>query len=269
MNKFKTLITKFGGSALEDMDHLQRVAEIVVKRKKDYENVVVVVSAMGQTTDKLLEMAKKANSDPPKREQDILLSAGERISMALLAMVFAQNNLEAYSFTGSQSGIITCNSHTNAHILNMKPYRLLPYLKDKKIIIVAGFQGVSIKGDITTLGRGGSDTTAVALGIALGAEKVEFYKDVNGIFECDPHFSPSAKSFPKLTYQEAIRIIGKGEKKVLHPRAVALAEKNHLPLHVLSFKEQGLGSIIVKDGFERMDCPIYEEEYALDHGKRN
>lgn len=259
MKRLKTLIMKFGGSSLQDIDHIHKVAQIIISQKKDFDQVIVVASAMGKTTDQLLGMARKVNPDPPKREQDMLLSAGERISMALLAMALSKEGHEAYSFTGSQAGIITCPGHTNARILNVKPHRLLPFLEAQKVLIIAGFQGVSETGAITTLGRGGSDTTAVALGIALEAEKVVFYKDVMGIFESDPNRNPQAAHLPKLSYQEALNVIERGERKVLHPRAVALAEKNNLPLHVLSFIEEGKGSLITGESLERVGKKIYEE----------
>jgi len=269
MRKNSTLVMKFGGKALCDMDHLHRAVKIVIKRKEFFDRIIVVVSAMGQTTDQLMQLAQQVNCNPPKREQDMLLSVGERISMALLAMVFAQEEIEAHSFTGSQAGIITCCSHTDARILDLRIKRLIPYLEEGKIVIVAGFQGVSVKGvsvkgvsvkgDITTLGRGGSDITAVALGVGLGAAIVEFHKDVQGIFENDPHLDAKAKHLPKLSYREAIEIIGRGERQILHPRAVILAEKNHLPLHVLSFSTGERGSLIVQDELKPPSTPVYED----------
>lgn len=240
----KTLILKFGGAALKDPEHFQRAADIVISKRKEYEKVVVVVSAMGKMTDDLLALAQKFSSNPPKREQDMLISVGERISMALLAMVFADRGYDALSFTGSQAGIITSHEHTDAKIVDVKPKRILAPLEQGKIVIVAGFQGVSTEGEITTLGRGGSDTTAVALGISLGAERVEFYKDVGGVFTSDPKHDKSAVKISNLNYAEALELIEKAERKLLHPRAIKLAERNGIILYVRSFAGEEEGSVI-------------------------
>ncbi|MBS0584790.1 MAG: aspartate kinase [Verrucomicrobia bacterium] len=259
------LVVKFGGAALKNLEGFIRAAKVVEERSKKFSKLIVVVSAMGDMTDRLLGLCKKISDNPPKREQDMLISAGERISMALLAMVFADSGCEAISFTGSQAGIITCQTHTDAKIIAVRPRRLLEALNLGKIVIVAGFQGVSEKGDITTLGRGGSDTTAVALAIALKAERVEFYKDVPGIFESDPKLDPSAEKLSKINYQKALTVIEKSERKVLHPRAVRLAEKNGLLLHVHSFQEEGEGSIVVDETIERSLVPYYEEVCEGNH----
>jgi aspartate kinase len=256
-----TLVMKFGGAAVASPAHFAKVAEIILIRALRYPRIAVVVSAMGNTTDSLLKLAKEVHPYPPKREQDMLISVGERISIALLAMALSLKDREAISFTGSQSGIITDSSHTDARILEMRPLRLLGSLNQGKIVIVAGFQGMSRTGEITTLGRGGSDTSAVALGIALKADKVEFFKDVAGIFDVDPKVEKSASFFPHLTYREALAIVQKGAK-VLHPRAVLLAEKNNLPLHVLSFNDpeslQMPGTFIAEDKIGRREQCIYE-----------
>ncbi len=240
----KTLILKFGGASLRDLAQFQKVADIIIERKKKFDRVAVVVSAMGKMTDDLLALSNQIMSQPPKREQDMLISVGERISMALLAMVLFQKGFEAISFTGSQAGIITCTRHTDARILNVKPGRIIPHLISKKIVIVAGFQGVSRLGEVTTLGRGGSDTTAVALAVALKADTVEFYKDVTGIYTSDPKKDPNAEHLKTLTYQEALAIIEKSERKVIHPRALKLALKNNIPLFVGSFEKEGAGTYI-------------------------
>ncbi len=233
----KTIVLKFGGAALRDVEHFQRVAEIALERRLEYGKVVIVVSAMYKMTDMLFGLASEVSKNPPKRELDMLVSVGERISMSLLAMVFAEKGVEAISFTGSQSGIITTEDHADAKIVDVRPKRLIGALESGKIVIVAGFQGVSISGEVTTLGRGGSDTTAVALGVALKAEKVEFYKDVPGIFKADPKIEKTAEHIPNLSYIEALSIVEKGASNVLHPSALLLAEKNALPLEVLSFEE--------------------------------
>jgi aspartate kinase len=218
---------------------------------------------MGDTTDQLISLAKQVNPDPPRREYDMLVSVGERISISLLAMALAAKNLQATSFTGSQSGIITCDKHSNARIVDVRPHRLIPILDAGSVVIVAGFQGVSRKGEITTLGRGGSDTSAVALAVALGAAKVEFYKDVPGIFTEDPKVVPQAPFLPMLSYEEALAIIRQGAK-VLQARSIELAHKNAVPLHVLSFMEAGrseaIGTLVGSLDSPRPNEPRYEEE---------
>ena len=174
----KTLVMKFGGAAVATPQHFSKIADIILQRLKEYNRIAVVVSAMGDTTNQLISLATQVNDTPPRREYDMLVSVGERISISLLAMALAAKKHSAVSFTGSQSGIITCSNHSEARIVDVKPHRLLPVLDSGSVVIVAGFQGVSKQGEITTLGRGGSDTSAVALAIALGAIKVEFYKDV-------------------------------------------------------------------------------------------
>lgn len=231
----KTLILKFGGASVAEPEHFSRIADIILYRKKEFHNIVVVVSAMGDTTNQLIALAKKVNPTPPRREYDMLVSVGERISISLLAMALALKGQEAISFTGSQSGIITTEEHSEARIVEVKPNRLTNHLKAGKVVIVAGFQGVSRSGEITTLGRGGSDTTAVALGVALNAEKVEFYKDVLGVYSDDPKCVAEAVLYPSLSHSAAFEIMNKGAK-VLHARSIELAWKNGLPLHVRPFE---------------------------------
>lgn len=239
----KTIVMKFGGASVATPEQFALIAEIIKRQKERYPRIVVVVSAMGDTTDQLIGLAKRVHVDPPRRELDMLVSVGERISIALLAMALAAKGVEAISFTGSQSGIITCGRHTDARVVDVRPLRLERELEKGKVVIVAGFQGVSRQGEITTLGRGGSDTSAVALGVALGAEKVEFYKDVQGIAAEDPKVKPGAPVFSNLTYAEALEIVQKGAK-VLHGRCIQLAQKNYLPLYVRSFKAELPGTII-------------------------
>lgn len=254
---------KFGGASVASSEQFARIADIVIKKKK-VARVAVVVSAMGDTTDQLLALARRVHPEPPPREQDMLISVGERISISLLAMALHLKNQEAISFTGSQSGIITTTQHSEARILEVRPQRLLQALDLGKIVIVAGFQGVSKGGEITTLGRGGSDTTAVALGAALGAAQVEFYKDVQGIYAEDPKKNPQAACFPHLSYEGALRIAQAGGK-VLHPRCIELASKNHLLLHVVSFYDPDLcmhPGTVIGDKSKRQDgAPVvYEVE---------
>jgi aspartate kinase len=259
-NKNRCIVLKFGGASVSSPEAFSSIANIILHRKKNYNKVIVVVSAMGNTTDELISLAHKVNPNPPRRELDMLVSVGERISIALLAMALAAKGTEAISFTGSQSGILTTNDHANAKIVNVKPHRLLPHLANGKIVIVAGFQGMSLEGEITTLGRGGSDTTAVALAIALEAEKVEFFKDVPGVFDQDPKTFPKANLLRELSYQEAYEIMNKGAK-ILHSRCIRLAEKNSLPLRVLPFArflEEELGTTI--QGAVRSENTISYEE---------
>lgn len=241
----KTLIMKFGGAAVKSPESFSLLARLILERKREYPRIVCVVSAMGGMTDHLISLAKQVNPSPPRREYDMLVSVGERISISLLAMALAAEGAHAVSFTGSQSGILTTDTHSEARIIGVRPTRLHPHLEEGKIVIVAGFQGVSETKEITTLGRGGSDTSAVALGVALGAEKVEFYKDVKGIFSKDPIHAPDAFFFHQLTYEEALHVVEQSGGRVLHPRAITLAQKNNLILHVRSFRERnGEGTVI-------------------------
>lgn len=232
----KTLVMKFGGASVATPEHFSRVADIIIARRKDYSRLVIVVSAMGDTTDELEILAKRVNPSPPRREYDMLVSVGERISISLLAMALAAKGCNAVSFTGSQSGIITCGRHSNAAIVDVRPRRLLAALESGQVVIVAGFQGVSVGGEITTLGRGGSDTTAVALGIALEASHVEFFKDVAGVFDKDPKQYLDARLLNRLSYNDARTIVSECEQ-ILHPRCLLLAECNGLKLLVRSFHD--------------------------------
>lgn len=259
----KTLVMKFGGASVATPEHFSRIARIIIDRKKEYPRIAIVISAMGNTTDQLISLAKQVNPDPPRREFDMLVTVGERISIALLAMALSGAGCEAVSFTGSQSGIITCSNHSEARIMDVRPHRILPVLDLGKIAIIAGFQGVSKEGEITTLGRGGSDTTAVALGIALNAEKVEFFKDVPGVFSEDPKKNAAASMYTFLSYEDALGIVLKGSK-VLHSRSIELASKNRLPLHVLTFNEtvdgRQEGTVIgLKEKAETDPTYFYEE----------
>lgn len=256
-----TLIMKFRGAAVATPDKFAHIADIIVAKQAIFSRLLIVISAMGETTNQLIELAKQVHPNPPQREYDMLISAGERISMSLLAMALCYKNKEAISFTGSQSGIITCNNHSNAHIIDVRPHRIAECLDRGKIVIVAGFQGVSQNKEITTLGRGGSDTTAVALGAALGASKVEFFKDVTGVFNEDPKLDPSAVQYSAMTYDQALEVVAKGGR-ILHPRAIRLAAKNGLHLHVRSFIPSNLvneGTIISDANTPRVGVPLYEE----------
>lgn len=256
----KTLVMKFGGAAVATPQQFSHIADLIISRRQEFSRVVVVVSAMGGTTDQLIDLAKQVHPNPPQREYDMLISVGERISMTLLAMALCLKGREALSFTGSQSGIITCRNHAQAQIIDVRPTRLEETLKEGKIVIVAGFQGVSLDKEITTLGRGGSDTTAVALALALNAEKVEFYKDVLGVFEQDPKQYPQSACYSNLAYPAALEIVNRGAR-ILHARAIQLAEKNGLPLHVRSFissYQDHPGTLIHEPARARRSQPIYE-----------
>ncbi len=258
------IIMKFGGASLSTIDRVLNVGEIILNRSLDCSRLIVVVSAMGDMTNELFNLAKQVCKHPPKREQDMLISVGERISMALLAMALSDKGKNAISFTGSQSGIITSSDHSEASIIEVRPHRLSKALDEGKIVIVAGFQGVSHKGEVTTLGRGGSDTSAVALGIALRATKVEFYKDVKGVYLEDPKKNTDAKFFSNLNYSQALEISRKGSQ-VLHPRSILLASKNQLPLHVLAFEhasDRHHGTIIEPSTVFPQEEMIYETSYA-------
>jgi aspartate kinase len=260
-NSKKTIVMKFGGASLATPALFDQIADIILNKASEYQRIVTVVSAMGKTTDELIDLARQVNPNPPQREYDMLLSVGERISMALLAMSIAKKNGNAISFTGSQSGIITTPHHAEAKIIDVKPTRIIQSLELNKIVIVAGFQGVSRFGEITTLGRGGSDTTAVALGVALKAEKVEFYKDVAGIFSEDPKKNPNADLYSNISYDSALELTKKGAK-ILHQRSLFLAKANSIPLHVLSFKhelKQFGGTIIEENTIMQLATPTYEE----------
>ncbi len=244
----KTVVMKFGGASLATPAHFDLIAQRIAERSQSNDCIVAVVSAMGKTTDDLISLALSVNPTPPQREYDMLLSVGERISMSLLAMALSKRGKHAISLTGSQSGIITCSQHTEAKIVDVKPHRITRVLEKGSIAIVAGFQGVSKEGEITTLGRGGSDTTAVALAIALEAYQVEFYKDVPGFFSMDPKLSPEAELLKTLSYEHALQIVSRGGK-ILHSRALLMAERHNMPLKVLPFdKELGIeGSLICRN----------------------
>lgn len=228
------LVMKFGGASVETPKSFLKLAKIIIERSHYHKKIAVVVSAMANTTDQLFQLAKRVHPNPPKREQDMLVSVGERISISLLAMALAREGVEAVSFTGSQSGIITCENHSDASIVDVRPKRIQKVLDEGKIAIVAGFQGVSRQGEITTLGRGGSDTSAVALAVGLGADIVEFYKDVPGICEEDPKEKPQARVYPELSYDQALQIAENGAE-VLHKRCIELAAKNNIQLCIHSF----------------------------------
>jgi aspartate kinase len=241
------VVAKFGGSSVADAASVLRVAKRVVDTKKAGNDIVVVVSAMGDTTDELLDLAQQVSPNPPGRELDMLLTAGERISMAVLAMAINDLGVEARSYTGSQAGLITDSTHGKARIIDVTPSRIQEALADGAIPIVAGFQGVALDTkDITTLGRGGSDTTAVALAAALKADVCEIYTDVDGIFSADPRIAPKARQVPRITYDEMMELAAAGAK-VLHLRCVEYAKRFNVPIHVRSSFSDKEGTFVIAD----------------------
>ena len=241
------VVQKYGGSSVSDAERIKRVAERIVATRKAGHDVCVVVSAMGDTTDELLDLAHQVSPLPPGRELDMLLTAGERISMALLAMAIQNLGASARSFTGSQAGVITDSVHGKARILSVTPGRISGALDEAHIAIVAGFQGVSQDSkDITTLGRGGSDTTAVALAAALGAEVCEIYTDVDGVYSADPRIVPTARHLPTVSYEEMLELAASGAK-ILHLRCVEYARRYDVPLVVRSSFSQQPGTLITGD----------------------
>lgn len=241
------IVAKFGGSSVADAAGILRVAKRIADTKRAGNEVVVVVSAMGDTTDDLIDLAKQVSPNPPGRELDMLLTAGERISMAVLAMAINDLGFEARSYTGSQAGLITDSTHGKARIVDVTPGRIQEALRENAIPIVAGFQGVSQDTkDITTLGRGGSDLTAVALAAALYADVCEIYTDVDGIFSADPRIAPRARQVPRITYDEMMELAAAGAK-VLHLRCVEYAKRFDLPIHVRSSFSDKEGTFVIAD----------------------
>jgi aspartate kinase len=236
------IVQKYGGSSVADADGIKRVAQRIVRTHKGGDQVVVAVSAMGDSTDELIELAGQVSPLPPARELDMLLTAGERISMALLAMAIANLGMEARSFTGSQAGVITDGAHGRARIIDVTPGRISSALAAGAIPIVAGFQGVSQDSkDVTTLGRGGTDTTAVALAAALGADVCEIYTDVDGVFTADPRIVMSARRIPRISYEEMLEMAACGAK-VLMLRCVEYARRYDVPIHVRSSFSERAGT---------------------------
>lgn len=253
------VVQKYGGSSVADAAGIKRVAQRIVNTRKAGNDVVVVVSAMGDTTDDLRDLAEQVTPLPPPRELDMLLTAGERISMALVAMAIAQLGHKAQSFTGSQAGVITDSAHGRAKIIDITPGRIENAIKDGAIAIVAGFQGVSQDTkDVTTLGRGASDTTAVALAAALGADVCEIYSDVDGVFTADPRIVPAARKLSRVSTEEMLEMAASGAK-ILHLRCVEYARRYDMPIHVRSSFSQKEGTWVIPDskaGEEEMEQAI-------------
>lgn len=227
------IVQKYGGSSVSDAEAMKRVAKRICDTRHAGHNVVVVVSAMGDTTDDLLDLAGQLTEEAPQREMDMLLSAGERISMSLLAMAINQMGVPAVSYTGAQAGVLTDSHFGKAQITGMVPERVARSIREGQVAIVAGFQGVSSDDDVTTLGRGGSDTTAVALAAALHADVCEIYTDVDGLYTADPRIVPTARRVRRLRQEETLELAAHGAK-ILHLRAVEFARRYNVPLHVRS-----------------------------------
>jgi aspartate kinase len=248
------LVQKYGGTSLGDATRIKRVAQRVVEGAEAGQRICVVVSAMGSSTDELVELAAQISPTPPARELDMLLTAGERISMALLSMAIAELGHDSVSFTGSQAGIVTDTSHGKARILEVKARRVLEALDADRIAIVAGFQGVSTSFEVTSLGRGGSDTTAVALAAALGADACEIYTDVEGVFTADPRVVPDARKLHAVSYEEMLELSASGAK-VLMLRSVEYARNHDVLVHVRSSFSGADGTWVRKED-ERMEQAI-------------
>jgi aspartate kinase len=249
-----TVVMKFGGTSVADAERIKRAARRIVQRREEGNSVVAVLSARGKTTDELVAMAHEVSVRPHPREMDMLLSTGERISCALAAMVINDLGHEAISLTGSQAGIVTDTSHTKARILDVRADRIRHGLGENRIVLVAGFQGVSTSYDVTTLGRGGSDTTAVALAAALGAEECEIFTDVAGVFSADPRIVPEARKLPVVTFEEMLEMSASGAG-VLQLRSVEYARNHGVRIHCRSSFEDAPGTVVV-DEHQTMERPL-------------
>jgi len=254
------VVQKFGGSSVADAESIKRVARRIVSAQAGGNEVVVVISAMGDTTDELMDLALQVSPEPRPRELDMLLTAGERISAALLAMAINDLGATARSFTGSQAGVITTGTHGDARIIDITPGRIVSALAEGDVVIVAGFQGVSqTTKDVTTLGRGASDTTAVALAAALGAAYCEIYSDVDGVFTADPRIVPGARQIPQIGYEDMLELAANGAK-ILHLRCVEYARREHVPVHVRSSFSDLPGTWVKDIDYEEsgMEQPLIE-----------
>ncbi|MBL7124009.1 MAG: aspartate kinase [Actinobacteria bacterium] len=255
--KKDTVVMKFGGTSVGSIDKINKVAEKVIKCKSTGANVIVALSAMGSTTDDLIELAGKISKNPGKREMDMLLSTGEQVSIALLAIAIQEKGYESISLTGSQAGILTDKMYSNAKILSINNERIIKELRKGRIVIIAGFQGITLDGDISTLGRGGSDTTAVAIAATIGAKYCEIYTDVDGVFTTDPSIVSESRKIKTLSYDEMLEMASSGAK-VLHLRAVEFAKKHEVVLHVRSSFNNSEGTWIMdyNKSEEKMERPI-------------
>lgn len=256
-DKEEIIVLKFGGTSVADEERIKSVADRIIRTRLEEKSVVVVVSAMGDTTDRLIELAGNICASPYKREIDMLLSTGEQASSALVAMAIREKGYDSISLTGGQAGILTDDSYSNAKILSIKTERIIQELKNGKIVIVAGFQGVNTQGDITTLGRGGSDTTAVALASAIKADYCEIYTDVEGVYSADPNIVKRAAKLESLSYDEMMELASYGAR-VIHLRAVEFAKKHKVVIHIRSSFNDIEGTWIMDDykKDDRMERPL-------------
>jgi aspartate kinase len=239
----KCIVQKYGGSSVADIDKIKLIAKKIALAKEEGYNIAVVVSAIGKTTNQLIDMAKSISPNPPKREIDMLLSTGERTTMALLCIALIELGIDAVSLTGSQAGIVTNDVHNDARVIEVRPFRVQDEMENGKVVVVGGFQGVSYRRDITTLGRGGSDTTAVALAAALNAERCEIYSDVPGVFSADPSLVAKAEQLPEISYQQMQEMSLAGAK-VMNAAAVQFAKEANITLYARSTFETGKETII-------------------------
>jgi len=237
------VVQKYGGTSVGDPERIRLVADRIAARHASGDRIVAVVSAMGQTTDSLVTLAREVTTRPNRREMDMLLTAGERITMALLSMALHDRGVNAISFTGSQSGIITDSRHSRARVLEIRPIRIGPELERGKVVIVAGFQGVSREKEVTTLGRGGSDTTAVALAVGLGADACEIYTDVPGVMTADPRRVREGRLLPRVSWDTMLEMACTGAT-VMHSRAIQVARRHRVPIRVRSSYEEGEGTYV-------------------------
>jgi aspartate kinase len=237
------IVQKYGGSSVADVDKLQKIAGLIAAARGQHKDIAVVVSAMGKTTDELVMSARYLSAKPPRREMDMLLSTGERITMSLLCMALHELGLDAVSLTGSQAGIITNDRHNDAQVIEVRPFRIQDEMAKGKVVIIGGFQGVSYKRDITTLGRGGSDTTAVALAAALDAERCEIYSDVDGVYSADPSMVNDPRHLPEISYP-VMQEMSMAGAKVLHAGAVQFAKEKNIAIYARSTFDPGRETII-------------------------
>lgn len=256
-NKNKTIVMKFGGSSVATIEKIENVCNKIIKAKKKIGNVVVTVSAMGKTTDQLIELSRGITSNGSRREMDVLLSTGEQVSIAMVAMALQEKGYKSISLTGIQAGILTDSVHAEAKIIKINASKILKELKEDNIVIVAGFQGMDKEGNITTLGRGGSDTTAVAVAAALNADYCEIFTDVEGVYTTDPNIDDSAKKIEALSYDEMLELASSGAK-VLHLRAVEFAKKYDVVINLRSSFNDNEGTWIMKDlsDKDKMEKPV-------------
>ena len=249
------IVQKYGGTSIGSIEKINTVANKIIAEKKNGNDLVVVVSAMNGETNRLLELAKQANSDASGRELDVLVSTGEQVTISLLALALIKKGYKAISLTGSQAGILTDSAFNKARIESINNTIIKNYLKDEFIVVVAGFQGINNEGDITTLGRGGSDTSAVAISVALDAKECQIYTDVDGVYTTDPRISPGAKKIDSITTEEMLELSSQGSK-VLQPRAVEFAGKYDIGIRVLSTFDKGPGTLVKKENNEKMEQAI-------------